>query len=99
AANAYPLWTGHLYPRSKSTGAIPQYWQHALATLAGRDTRTRAFFAPATSSAVYRWGSLKEGIGADAPAQLSHVDPIRLPVGERFGSNLLAAIEQPYFQS
>jgi arabinofuranan 3-O-arabinosyltransferase len=97
-ANAYPLWTGHLYARSRSTRPIPRYWQRALTALAGRDVATRAFFAPATGTAVYRWGSLKEGVAAAASADLSHVDPIRLPVGERFGSNLVAAVEQPYFE-
>jgi arabinofuranan 3-O-arabinosyltransferase len=97
-ANSSPLWTGHLYAKSRSTGPIPRYWQKALTALAGRDVRTRAFFAPATGSAIYRWGALKEGVAAAAPGDLAHVDPIRLPVGERFGSNLVAAAEQPYFE-
>jgi len=97
AANAYPLWTGHLYIQSHSTKTVPRYWREALTYLSGRDTDTRAFFAPATWTAIYRWGALKEGVGADAGERLQHVDPIRLPVGERYGSNLVAAVEQPYF--
>jgi len=97
AANAYPLWTGHLYIESHSTKDIPRYWQQALSYLGGRDTDTRAFFAPASWTAIYRWGTVKEGVGADGPEDLQHVDPLRLPVGQRYGSNLIAAVEQPYF--
>ena len=39
---------------------------------------------------------LKEGVVAAAPS-LAAIQPIRLPVGDRYGSNLLTAVEQPYF--
>jgi len=94
-ANAYPLWIGHLYNPARGVGEIPSYWQQTLAFLDRRDQQNRVFFAPATSWATYRWGAIKEGVTA-ADWNLSSVVPIRLPVGERYGSNLLAAIEQPY---
>jgi hypothetical protein len=77
--------------------ADPGYWRKAIATVTPRNVDTRAFFAPATSTAVYRWGTIKEGVAAGSPGRLQHVDPTRLPVGERYGSNLAAAVEQPYF--
>jgi arabinofuranan 3-O-arabinosyltransferase len=95
AANAYPLWTGRLYNPARGVAGIPSYWKQAVAFLDKRDQESRAFFAPATSWATYRWGAIKEGITA-TDWNLSSVTPIRLPVGERYGSNLLAAIEEPY---
>ncbi len=95
-ANAFPLWTGQLYtPKSRSTAGIPAYWQQALRFLGGRQDGYRAFFAPATPGSVYRWGALHDGL-AEATPWLPSVHPYRVPVGERYGSNLLAAIEQPY---
>ncbi len=96
AANSFPLWTGHLYPLNRSMQSVPDYWRQALAALPRLDGGGRAFFAPATSRAYYRWGLLKEGVVAAAP-ELPAVDPIRLPVADRYGSNLLLAVEQPYF--
>ncbi len=96
-ANGFPLWSGNLYPTRASTPAIPAYWHEALADLGRLDGHSRTFFAPAIEKATYRWGSLKEGIAAAAP-DLPTIVPIRLPVGERYGSNLLRAVEQPYFE-
>ncbi|MBI4261759.1 MAG: DUF3367 domain-containing protein [Actinobacteria bacterium] len=95
AANAHPLWTGGMYNAARSTEGIPRYWDRAVEALSERNTEHRAYFFPALSSAVYRWGALKEGIAWSSP-DLSAVQPIRLPVGTRYGSNLLAAIEHGY---
>jgi arabinofuranan 3-O-arabinosyltransferase len=94
-ANAYPLWAGRLYNPAHGLRQVPGYWRDALNELDLRDTDYRAFFAPATSWATYRWGAIKEGITATDPG-LASISPIRLPIGERFGSNLVAAVEQPY---
>jgi arabinofuranan 3-O-arabinosyltransferase len=94
-ANAYPLWTGRLYNPAHGFREIPGYWRGALQQIARRNTDHRAFFAPATTWATYRWGSIKEGINATDP-DLASLSPRRLPIGERFGSNLVAAVEQPY---
>jgi arabinofuranan 3-O-arabinosyltransferase len=95
AADGYPLWSGHLYAARASMPGIPDYWKRALADLRELQGQTRAFFAPAIDKATYRWGALKEGVTADAP-NLATVVPIPLPVGERYGSNLLRATEEPY---
>jgi arabinofuranan 3-O-arabinosyltransferase len=94
--NAYPLWAGKLYNPARGVGLIPFYWQRALNELDQRDDRYRVFFAPATTWTTYRWGSIKEGVIADDPT-LAAITPRRLPVGQRYGSNLVAAVEQPYF--
>lgn len=94
-ANAYPLWTGGLYNSAHGLRQVPGYWRDALNELDLRDTKHRAFFAPATSWAIYRWGAIKEGITATDPG-IASISPIRLPIGERFGSNLVAAVEEPY---
>lgn len=96
ALNAYPLWTGGLYNPAHGAPPVPAYWRQALAVLDGRDHAYRAFFAPATGWTTYRWGSLKEGVAATDP-MISAVSPLRLPVAQRYGSNLVAALEQPYF--
>jgi arabinofuranan 3-O-arabinosyltransferase len=95
AANGYPLWTGHLYDSEHSTTGIPGYWHQALDALDSRDSEYRAFFAPATDWAIYRWGSVKGSV-VQADPRLNAVDPLRLPVAQRYGSNLVAAIEEPY---
>ncbi len=95
AANGYPLWTGGLYDSHLGVGAVPAYWQRALAVLDARDTSYRAFFAPGATYARFRWGTIKEGIAATDP-RVSSVSPIRLPLSQRYGSNLVAAIEEPY---
>ena len=97
AVIAYPLWSGHLYPERSSTGDIPAYWQRALSDLGRSEIGTRAFFAPAIDRATYHWGALKEGVVSAAP-DLPAIAPIPLPVGERYGSNLLRAVQQPYFE-
>jgi arabinofuranan 3-O-arabinosyltransferase len=96
ATNAYPLWTGSLYPRQRSMAGVPAYWQHALTDLSRIDGSGRAFFAPSSAHMYYRWGLLKEGVVSSRP-NLPAIAPIRLPVADRYGSNLLAATEQPYF--
>jgi arabinofuranan 3-O-arabinosyltransferase len=95
--NAFPLWTGHLYDPERSTGPIPSYWKQALSALDRRDSSYRAFFVPSTSwtTAAYTWGAIKEHIDATDPS-LNAVDPIRLPVEQRYGTNLIAALEEPY---
>jgi arabinofuranan 3-O-arabinosyltransferase len=95
-ASAFPLWTGTLYNSGRSLRAIPQYWHRALNELDRREGAYRAFFAPATSYwAIYRWGTIKEGIVASDP-QLGSIYPTRGPVGLRYGSNLIAATEDTY---
>ena len=44
-SNAYPLWIGHLYNRSRGVGAIPPYWSQALDVLDERDTVYRVLQA------------------------------------------------------
>jgi len=97
AANGFPLWTGRLYNDLRSTGPIPRYWQQALAALDQRDQGSRAFFVPATSwsTSTYTWGALKEHITATDPT-LNAIYPVILPVAQRYGSNLLAALQEPY---
>lgn len=95
-ANSFALLSGRLYNPPHGVGDIPAYWNQALAQLDQRDVNYRAFFAPAASWGVYRWGAIKEGVASTDP-RLSYVIPLRLPVGLRYGSNLVAALEQPYF--
>ncbi|HEV8420323.1 MAG TPA: alpha-(1-_3)-arabinofuranosyltransferase family protein, partial [Actinomycetota bacterium] len=96
-ANGYPLWMGRLYNPARGTAAVPEYWQRALEALDQRDTEHRAFFAPATYWTAYRWGSIKETVLATDP-RLNAVYPLRLPIAQRYGSNLVAAIEAPYLE-
>ncbi len=94
-ANGYPLWTGHLYNPARGVAGVPAYWKQALASLDQRDTDYRAFFAPATYWTTYTWGSIKESVVATDP-DVNAVYPLRLPIAQRYGSNLVAAIEEPY---
>jgi arabinofuranan 3-O-arabinosyltransferase len=94
-ANSYPLWTGSLYAANKGTSDIPGYWTNALRAVDKDIDGYRAFFAPGSAGAVYRWGTLHDGI-AEATPWLPSVHQSRVPVGQRYGSNLLAAIEQRY---
>jgi arabinofuranan 3-O-arabinosyltransferase len=95
-ANSYALVSGRLYNPAHGVKDVPGYWGQALARLDQRDVKYRAFFAPTTSWRIYRWGAFKEGVEATDP-RLSYVTPLRLPVGQRYGSNLVTALEQPYF--
>ncbi len=97
AANAYPLLTGGLYNPERSMSSLPGYWHQALSTLDRRDTTFRAFFVPSTSwtTAESTWGALKEHVDATDP-EVNAVDPVRLPVEQRYGTNLVAAVEAPY---
>ena len=97
ATAAMPLLEGRVYNRAHGTGSLPTYWQDALATLESRDTTSRALFMPSTGWAIYRWGAIKEAVPATDPT-LPAINPIRLPIGQRYGSNLLAALERPYFR-
>jgi arabinofuranan 3-O-arabinosyltransferase len=97
AANAFPLWSGQLYHGTRSTGAIPRYWVAALHQLEMRQGPYRTFFAPGSPSPIYRWGAFHDGLPEASPS-LASVHPISLPLGARYGSNLLAAGEQPYQQ-
>jgi arabinofuranan 3-O-arabinosyltransferase len=94
-ANAYPLWTGHLYNPVHGVREVPAYWRDALQEIVRGDQAYRAFFAPATTWATYRWGAVKEGVSATDP-DLPAISARRLPIGEGFGSNLLSAVERPY---
>jgi arabinofuranan 3-O-arabinosyltransferase len=96
-ANGYPLFTGRLYNPARGTRGVPAYWQQALDELNRRDTDYRAFFAPAAYWTTYRWGSIKETVLATDPG-VNAVDPLRLPIDQRYGSNLVLAIEQPYLE-
>ena len=93
--NAAPLVQGRMYDPSHGLGTIPGYWKQAFSALDRRDIGYRAVFIPSTGWGVYRWGAIKEGV-VEADQTLTAVDPARFPVGQRYGSNLLAAIEQPY---
>ena len=97
AANAFPLWSGQLYHGTRSTAAVPSYWRAALLQLERRQGPYRAFFAPGTPAPIYRWGAFHDGL-PEANPSLTSVHPISLPLGARYGSNLLAAAEQPYQQ-
>jgi arabinofuranan 3-O-arabinosyltransferase len=94
-ANGYPLWTGRLYNPARGVAGVPVYWQQALASLDERDSEYRAFFAPATYWTTYTWGSIKESVVATDP-NVNAAYPLRLPIAQRYGSNLVAAIEEPY---
>ena len=96
-AAATPLRSGQLYASSRTTRGIPSYWTSALAWLRGTNRGYRAFFAPSAAAPAYAWGRLHDGI-PEATPWLDSVHPARVPVGEHYGSNLLAAIEQPYQQ-
>jgi arabinofuranan 3-O-arabinosyltransferase len=94
-ANGYPFWTGRLYNSARGTGEVPGYWQQALGELDARDVRYRAFFAPSAYWTTYTWGSIKEGVVATDP-NLNAANPWLVPIDQRYGSNLEAAIEEPY---
>jgi arabinofuranan 3-O-arabinosyltransferase len=94
-ANGYPLWSGRLYNPARGVAGVPVYWQQALASLDQRDSAYRAFFAPSTYWTTYTWGSIKESVVATDP-NVNAVYPLRLPIAQRYGSNLVAAIEEPY---
>jgi len=96
-ANGYPLFTGRLYNIQRSTSGLPAYWQDALKELDRRDTAYRAFLAPSTYWTTYRWGSIKNSVLAADP-KLNAVYPLRLPIDQRYGSNLVAATEEPYLE-
>lgn len=93
--NAFPLWSGGLYNGARTAAGIPGYWRRALDRLEQRQEGYRAFFAPGALSTFHRWGGLHEGV-AEATPELSSVHRNPLPIGQRYGSNLLAAVEQPY---
>ncbi len=93
--NAYPLWTGDLYQHSRTTKAIPGYWRQAEADLQKAVKNHRVFFAPGGLFAYYSWGGPLGGI-AEAYPQLPSVRRPALPIMQRYGSDLLAATEQPY---
>jgi len=94
AADAYPMWSGNLYPGFRSVRAIPAYWQDAVRSL-DRNPGGRVFFAPGGLFAYYRWGGPVGGI-AEAFPQLPSIRRPALPIMERYGSDYLAAVEQPY---
>src|SRR5439155_2939538 len=95
--NAYPLWTGGMYQHSRTAKAIPQYWKQAEAALQRTAGKGRVYFAPGGLFAYYRWGGPLGGI-AEADPQLPSIRRPALPIMQRYGSHLLAAIEQPYQQ-
>ncbi len=95
AASSYPLWTGRLYNPTRTAPSPPAYWQQALGWLDQRDSTSRALFVPSTSWTTYTWGALKEHITSVDPS-LNAVYPLRFPVASRYGSNLIAAVEEPY---
>jgi arabinofuranan 3-O-arabinosyltransferase len=97
-SNSYLLWTGGLYNPARGTAAVPAYWQEALRTLDARDTDYRAFFVPGTNWTTYRWGAIKEGVLASDPT-IAGVYPPRLPIAQRYGSNLVKALEGAYLYS
>jgi arabinofuranan 3-O-arabinosyltransferase len=96
-AYASPMFTGGLYASSRSATGIPAYWTDALNSIGRDDFGYRAYFAPSTNAAIYTWGRLHDGI-AEATPRLYTVHPSRVPVGQHYGSDLLAALEQPYLQ-
>lgn len=94
-ADAYPLWRGNLYPRFRTMTGIPAYWTQAVRSIERGVGQGRAFFAPGGLFTYYAWGGPGGGI-AEATPQLRSVRRAAIPVMERYGSNLLAAVEQPY---
>jgi arabinofuranan 3-O-arabinosyltransferase len=94
-SNSYLLWTGGLYNPSRGMPGVPAYWQGALAELDSRDTDYRAFFVPGTNWTTYRWGAIKESVLASDPT-VAGVFPPRLPIAQRYGSNLIKAFEGAY---
>jgi arabinofuranan 3-O-arabinosyltransferase len=93
--NAIPLWSGGLYDVGRTAAPLPAYWRLALDELADRNTSTRAFFAPGALVSSYRWGTFREGLPEAYPG-LPSVHRAAIPIGTRYGSNLLAAIEAAY---
>src|SRR5205814_2162342 len=96
AANTFPMWTGR-YQGSRSASGIPSYWDAALNELQRREGPERALFVPGSLLIDYRWGGLMEGLGQVRPS-ISSLVPWPFPVGARYRSNLLAAVEEPYQQ-
>jgi arabinofuranan 3-O-arabinosyltransferase len=89
-----PLWAGSLYDPSNATSGLPVYWERALRWLHDHEEGGRALFLPAAVQPAYTWGQLHDGVPQTDP-DLAAVDPFRVPQGERYGSNLVAAAEWP----
>jgi arabinofuranan 3-O-arabinosyltransferase len=95
AANAFPLWTGSLYPSFRTVRALPSYWSQALTALEAAPAGERAWFVPGSLQAYYRWGGLVGGI----PDLYPDLNAVRRPgvmVGAHYMNDLLAALEQPF---
>jgi arabinofuranan 3-O-arabinosyltransferase len=90
---AWPLWTGHLYTGLRSAPEPPDYWKRALSFMEDRSDGYRAYFAPGELFGIYRWGALNDAL-ADATPSLSTVRYQPVPIGEGYGTNLVAAVEQ-----
>jgi hypothetical protein len=94
-AGGWPAFTGSLYPAFRSTQSIPEYWQDAVASLERGVGDGRVYFAPGALFSYYAWGGTVGGM-AEANSQLPGVRRTALPIMDRYGSNLLASIEQPF---
>lgn len=95
AANAFPLWTGNLYPDYRTVRSVPDYWTRAIAALERRQDGHRILFVPGSLQSFYRWGGLVGGLPEINP-DLPTVRRPGIAVTGRHANNLLAALEQPY---
>jgi arabinofuranan 3-O-arabinosyltransferase len=93
-ASSFPLWAGRFEP-PRSSGPIPDYWRSALQYLEHDGNRHNQFFAPGALLPAYRWGALMENVAETSPS-IRSLFAWPFPVGERYGTNMLAAAEQPY---
>ena len=90
-----PIWTGGLYPAYRTSAAVPDYWQRAIATLQRANGGERAWFVPGSLQAFYRWGGVVGGV----PELHPDLPSVRRPgvvVAGRYANDLLAALEQPF---
>ena len=95
AINALPLLSGNAYDERLSLRSIPAYWTSALARLRQEAGSERIYFAPGTNAAIYRWGTVRDGMAA-ATLTPGAIEPDAFGFGSAYTANILRAAEQPY---
>ena len=93
AANAFPFWTGGLYPVDRSFDEVPEYWRDTFEWFESQPSDQAVLVLPSAARTTYDWGYVNDTL-FDAHLKQPVFAARTLPQSTAFLSQLIEVVDE-----